>query len=102
MDPRPVTIMPAAEQDLRSIIAYVRDESLQQALVLTEHFADAIDSLSLFPDRCPLAPESEAWDIQVRALLVFRDRVLYTVNPKGVFILRIVHGHMDIPVSRTS
>lgn len=101
MDPRPVTITPAAEEDLRSIIAYVREESIQQAIALAEHFAAAVGSLSLFPDRCPLAPESEVWKMQVRTLIVFRYRVLYTVKPKGVFILRIVHGHMDISIPRS-
>jgi plasmid stabilization system protein ParE len=100
VDAHRVIIVPAAEEDLRAIIAYVRADSLQQAINLAETFAEAVQSLAIFPNRGGVAPESESWGLQVRTLVVFRYCVLYTVNSKGVFILRIVHGHMARPVTR--
>jgi plasmid stabilization system protein ParE len=57
---------------------------------------DAIASLSEFPGRCPLAPESAIFPFEVRHLLYGHPphlyRILFTVNEKTVHILHVRHG----------
>ncbi len=57
---------------------------------------DAIASLAEFPQRCPLAPENDAFPFEVRHLLYGRRpnvyRILFTIEEKTVFVLHIRHG----------
>lgn len=52
--------------------------------------------LSDYPQRCPLAPESDAFDVHIQQLLYgrrrHRYRVLFTIQGKTVRILHIRHG----------
>jgi plasmid stabilization system protein ParE len=57
---------------------------------------DEIASLSIFPERCPLAPESLHFPFEVRQLLYGRKpnvyRILFTINGETVNVLHIRHG----------
>jgi hypothetical protein len=54
---------------------------------------DASASLGEFPERCPLAPESEVFPFQVRHLLYGNPphvcRILFTIENKTVYVLHI-------------
>jgi len=56
----------------------------------------AIASLATFPERCPLAPENEAFPFETRHLLYGRRphiyRVIFKVESDTVYILHIWHG----------
>jgi plasmid stabilization system protein ParE len=59
----------------------------------------SVNSLAEFPTRCPLAPESDQFDVEVRQQLYGRYRILFTlVDADGdgaedtVRILHVRHG----------
>ena len=60
---------------------------------------DAIESLSTFPERCPLAPEGTHFSFDVRQLLYGRKphvyRILFTIENETVLILHIRHGRQQ-------
>ena len=57
---------------------------------------DTIGSLEIFPERCPLAPESKTLRTEIRE--IFHDRrhhkyrILFTVTSDEVHILHVRHG----------
>jgi plasmid stabilization system protein ParE len=59
----------------------------------------SIDSLRVFPERCPLAPEADAFQREIRQLFYGkrrkRYRILFVVEADTVHILRILHGARD-------
>ena len=56
----------------------------------------AILSLEQMPTRCPLAPENEEFEEEIRELLYgkrqHRYRILFTVREQTVVVLHIRHG----------
>jgi plasmid stabilization system protein ParE len=56
----------------------------------------AIESLKLFPQRCSLAPEAEAFQQEIRQQFHGkrrnRYRILFTIHGDTVRVLRILHG----------
>jgi plasmid stabilization system protein ParE len=57
---------------------------------------DAIASLTLFPERCSLAPEATRVTGEIRQLFYgkrrHRYRVLFVIEAHTVRVLRVVHG----------
>jgi plasmid stabilization system protein ParE len=57
---------------------------------------DTIGSLEVFPERCPLAPESEFLNLQIRELFHGRRqhkyRILFRVSETTVHVLHVRHG----------
>ena len=56
----------------------------------------AVQSLSALPERCPLAPESDVFNEEIRQLIYGRRsgryRVLFTVRGGTVRVLHVRHG----------
>ena len=57
---------------------------------------DTIGSLEIFPERCPLAPESKSLNAEIREILHGRRqhkyRILFTVTESDVHVLHVRHG----------
>ena len=57
---------------------------------------DTIGSLEIFPERCPLAPESKSLNAEIREIFHGRRqhkyRVLFTVTENEVHVLHVRHG----------
>jgi plasmid stabilization system protein ParE len=57
---------------------------------------DTIGSLEIFPERCPLAPESEFFNSEIREIFHGRRqhkyRILFTVTENEVHVLHLRHG----------
>jgi plasmid stabilization system protein ParE len=55
-----------------------------------------IGSLEIFPERCPLAPESRSLSAEIREILHGRRqhkyRILFTVSENEVHVLHVRHG----------
>ena len=45
--------------------------------------------LTWMPLACPLAPESEVYDFEIRQLVLHRYRILYGVENDFVYVLRV-------------
>lgn len=52
----------------------------------------AIDSLSAMPERCSLAPESAAFDREIRQLLFKSHRILFVIGRAAVHVLHVRHA----------
>lgn len=92
-----VVIEESAAQDLDDAFLWsCAMWSLPQAEKWFVGLMSAINSLSRFPKRQPLAPESEAFDVEVRQMLYGRGRgqyrILFTVKEKTVHVLHIRHA----------
>lgn len=56
----------------------------------------AIASLATMPERCPLAPEAEAFSRPIRQLLFKSHRILFIIEKASVHILHVRHAAMQV------
>lgn len=87
-----VIIQPTAEDDLENAYLYIAQESPKNALNWFSQMQSEIRSLETLPFRCPLAPENNVFDQEIRQLIVGKYRVLFTVQSPYVHILHVRHG----------
>ncbi len=80
-----------AIDDLNSSFAWgIENWGLELAEAWLAEIEDLIaDRLSTIPASCPVAPESDELDVEVRQLVFGRYRVLFTIKGNDVLILRI-------------
>ncbi len=69
-----VEISPQALTDTRNISEWLRESSEARADEWFRALMRAKDSLSEFPNRCPIAPESRSFLIEVRQLLFAKGK----------------------------
>jgi plasmid stabilization system protein ParE len=92
-----VELSPSALNDAETAFLRLRRGSPDYADQWFNGLLEAIVSLEKFPNRCPLAPESEELRIELRQLLYGKYRVLFLVTIESrdhdgtVQILRIRH-----------
>lgn len=90
-----ILIQPSAKADLFEIRTWLLETSPDYADKWLWGITQAINSLANFPERCPLSPESDAFDIAVRQLLHGKKphvyRILFTIEENTVSILRVRH-----------
>lgn len=83
-----------ASDDLVARYRYLmRTESVQAADRWLDQIGEAIDSLTSLPDRCPLAPENDAFPVVIRQLITGSTRIYFTVSneTKAAHVLHIRH-----------
>ena len=96
-----IVVTPEAERDIGAIHRRIRDEAPLAAARWSKGIRAQIKTLARFPERSPLAPESETFDEPIRQLLYGKgsrgtDRIPFAVLEKTVFILHFRHGSMDV------
>ena len=88
-----VIITPSAKADIFEINAWLLENYPEVAEKWLWGISQAVTSLSKFPERCTISPESEAFDIVVRQLIYGKKphiyRILFSVRDEKVYILRI-------------
>jgi plasmid stabilization system protein ParE len=94
-----VIIAPDAEADLRSASSYIRRDSLRASRAWLKGLRQRIRTLTQYPERCNLAPESASFDEPIRELFYGSRnrgtyRILFVVLDRTVFVLHIRHGAM--------
>jgi toxin ParE1/3/4 len=91
-----VLIMPSAEAELEAAYRWLFERDPEAAGAWFNGALDAFLKLETLPERCPLAPESDAFDHEIRQLLYGRRqhayRILYDISGDTVRILHIRHG----------
>ena len=89
-----VVVQPGATQDLRTAAAWIARDSPIHAQEWLNGIEQAIASLSELPNRCPLAPEHDAFDVPIRQLMHGQYRVIFTVvtDANEVWVLHVRHG----------
>ena len=96
-----VTIQSEAFQEIESAYRWLCDNSTPD--IANNWYNDlqtAIESLSTFPKRCPIAPEAEFFDREVRQFVVGKNqkyRILYIVQNDRVSILHVRHSRQSRP-----
>jgi plasmid stabilization system protein ParE len=97
-----VILTPEAENDLRTAYRYIRRNAPRAAREWMRQARQSIKKLRNYPERCPLAPESDSFDVPIRQLLFGKGnrgtyRILFVVIGKTIYILHMRHGSM-LPV----
>lgn len=91
-----VIIQPQAEADLNAAYLRRRVHASQAAARWFAGIVEAINSLEQFPRRCPLAPENDYFEEEIRQLLYGRRdnvyRILFTIQDDTVHVLHVRHG----------
>ena len=81
---------------IREYIRYlaIEQQAPQAAELMLRRIWDAIDSLETFPGRCPLAPENEFREPEIRMRLVGPCLILFTKDEESslVTIIGFRHG----------
>jgi plasmid stabilization system protein ParE len=87
-----VIVQPDAERDIEEAYAWLAGQSASAAARWLEALEKLVESLETFPERCALAPESEAFEAEIRQLLHGVYRILFTVTDQKVHVLHVRHG----------
>ena len=90
-----VDISPSALADAEEAFLWIQQESPSKADEWYNGLVDAILSLENFPNRCPLAPESEDIGREIRQLIHKRHRILFGITGDVVQVFRIRHTAQD-------
>ncbi len=90
-----VEIKPLAEENLQNIFLFIAEGSPANALRWYQHLVSKIQSLETLPKRCPIAPESEGVDQEIRHLIIDNYRALFTIEGKTVRVLHLKGGWQD-------
>jgi toxin ParE1/3/4 len=85
-----IEVMPCAEEDIKNIIEYVLEHSVQNAEKLYIDFFKKIFSLQKFPQRGKVVKEIA--NLQIREIKLHRFRIIYRLGNKKVQILTVHHS----------
>ena len=85
-----------AQEDIAEAHRWLAERGLEAADRWFNSLYDTLGSLEMFPERCPLAPESQFFSAEIREAFHGRRqrkyRVLFTVTEGEVHILHVRHG----------
>lgn len=91
-----VVIEAPAQQDIAEAHRWLAERAPEAADRWFDNIYETIGSLELFPDRCPLAPESKFFNCEIREIFHGRRkhkyRILFAVTETEVHILHVRHG----------
>ena len=93
-----VRITKNAEKDMMLIYEYILNDlkSPQTALKYFNQLASSINSLNLFPERCPIVKEFIKLGIKIRRLNVNNHAIFYKYENNIVTILRVFHTSSNL------
>ena len=85
-----------AQQDIAEAHLWLAEREPEAAERWFNSIYDTIESLEIFPERCPLAPESKSFNSEIREIFHGRRqhkyRILFTVSGSEVHVLHVRHG----------
>ncbi|MDI6822243.1 MAG: type II toxin-antitoxin system RelE/ParE family toxin [Actinomycetota bacterium] len=87
-----VKITVTAENDIKSTFDHLAHDNPQAAAKWVTEIERQIDSLELFPQRCPVIPELEELGHPYRHLIYVDYRTVFRIEGSTVIILRVIHG----------
>lgn len=99
-----VVITPFAEANIREAHAWLAAENPAYAAKWLAGVRKKILELETFPESHAVAPESDAFDCQIRQLLYGRGnpwRIFFTIEGSTVQVLHVRHGSRDYWRPRT-
>jgi plasmid stabilization system protein ParE len=88
-----VIIQPPAAAEMDEAYVGIAERAPESATKWFNGLEDAIYSLEDFPQRCPVAEESKAFDVEIRQLVygkrVGAYRILFTIVGDAVHVLHV-------------
>ncbi|HTI49472.1 MAG TPA: type II toxin-antitoxin system RelE/ParE family toxin [Planctomycetaceae bacterium] len=91
-----IDVSPDAVTDIDAAFEYIARDSRVRAQKWLNGLQASIESLDRNPERCPLAPESAAFEVELRQLLFGNRRgayrILFTISRRTVQVVRILHA----------
>jgi plasmid stabilization system protein ParE len=94
-----VEISPTALNEIDEAYLWIFERSPAGAARWFRRLKKAIDTLETNPRRCSLAPESDAFPLEVRQLLLGKPpnvyRVLFTIEESTIRIQHVRHAAQD-------
>jgi len=91
-----VIIQPPAAAEMDEACLWIAEHNPDAAVKWFLGLQEAIQGLATFPERCPLAPESDAFKEEIRQLIYGRRtgryRIFFTIRGDSVRILHVRHG----------
>lgn len=88
-----VWITDEAHEDSEAIFAWIEREGAGiDAMRWYEGVLADMASLAVYPERCPLAPEALAFELEIRQLVAGNYRILFVVERSVVRVLHVRHG----------
>ncbi len=86
-----------AENDLKSIIEYIAEDSPHTALKIFNNIKSKASDPNTFPERGRLVPELKHQGIlQYRELIIAPWRLLYRISEKDVFVLSVLDSRRNV------
>ena len=86
-----------AEEDLRSIVLYIAEDSPTNARAVFEKIKEKASSLTQFPERGRTVPELQDQGISLyRELIPAPWRIIYRIEGKKVYILSVLDSRQNV------
>jgi plasmid stabilization system protein ParE len=96
MKRRNVIVELPAQRDIAEAHLWLAEQAPDAADRWFDSIYDTIGSLEIFPERCPLAPENEFLNSEIREIFHGRRqhkyRILFTMSENEVHVLHVRHG----------
>lgn len=86
-----LVIQPPAAAEIEEAYLFISGHSPARAVRWFNDLSKAIETLETLPFRCPIAPESDLFNEEIRHLIHLPYRVLFTVAAESVHILHVRH-----------
>ena len=87
-----VRVTHTAERDLEEVWNYIANDSPEGAKQFIRRLEEEIETLEIFPERCPLISENEILGTHYRHLVVGHYRCVFRIAKTTVYMLRAIHG----------
>ena len=87
-----VSITRVAENDIEEAWSFIAQDSPEAADKFIGRLEEQIETLEIFPNRCPLIPENEILGTRYRHMVYGDYRTVFRVASRTVYILRVIHG----------
>ena len=87
-----VRITRNAERDLEEDWNYIAHDNSEEAEQFIRRLEEQIETLEIFPERCPLIPENEILGTHYRHLVYGNYRSVFRIVRNTVYLLRVIHG----------
>jgi addiction module RelE/StbE family toxin len=87
----------AAENDLKNIIAYIAEDSPQNALNILNKIRQKASHLYTLPERGRVVPELQDQGIvQYRELIISPWRLIYRIFERKVYVLSVIDSRQNV------
>ena len=86
-----------ARRDLEAIVAYIAEDSIENALTVLDRLRERAESLTTAAERGRLVPELRSIGVhQYRELVERPWRIVFRIEPASVLVLAVLDGRREL------